>query len=148
MIRDALDRTLRLMRDEPVGEVPDELLLSALTSTVAVLIADEATLRSHSARVALPTTAQLAARSGAKVRLVAREFTLDSPLPPVRGDRLVVGLVELGADLLPGCAIDRGAPRRADVAIVFGGGSWDGMADVTFRAAASSWSARLARSGP
>lgn len=148
MIRDALDRTLRLMRDEPVGEVADEVLLNALNTTLAVLVIDGATLRSHSGQVAFATTAQLAARSGARVFLVAPETELDGALPPLRGGRLVAGLLELGGDLLPGCAIESGAPRHADIAILFGGAVWDGTADVTFRATATSWGARLTSSGP
>jgi len=136
------------MRDEPVGEIAEERLLHALTSTVAVLIADEATLRFHSAQVALATTAQLAARSGAKVFLIAPEIELDVPQPPLHGSRLVGGLLELGVDLLPGCAIENGAPRRSDIAVVFGAAGWDGTADMTFRVTASSWNARMARSGP
>jgi hypothetical protein len=136
------------MRDEPVGDVADDMLLHALTSTVAVLVIDGETLRSHSGRVAFATTAQLAARSGARVFLVAPEHELDRPLPPLRGSHLVGGLLELGADLLPGCAIELAAPRLADIAILFGGTVWDGTAAVTFRATASSWRARLIRSGP
>lgn len=139
-----LDRTLRLMRDDPVGDLPDGVLIEALTSTRVVLVADGPTLRSHSARVAFAATAQLAARSGARVYLLAPDVELDTPMAPLRSTRLIEGLMELGADLVPGCAIEAGSPTGAvDVAVIFGGTSWEGDARLTFRLTASRWSGRI-----
>lgn len=144
-----LDRTLRLMRDDPVGDLSDEVLLEALISTRAVLVADGPTLQSHSARVAFATTAQLAARSGARVYLVAPDVNLNTPMAPLRFPRLVESLVDLGADLIPGCAIEVGAtPGAVDVAVIFGGTKWDGAAGLTFRLTASRWSGWISADGP
>jgi hypothetical protein len=148
VILEALDRTIRLMRDESLGDLTSEVLLDALTSTIAVLVADEATLQRHSARVALAALAQLAARSGTRVYVVAPETDLNSPLPPLRGARFLAALVEIGCDLLPGVAIRIGTPPQADVAVVFGGSAWSGPGDITVRVSASNWNAQLACSGP
>ena len=66
-LREALDRTLLLMRDELVTETPDAALVDALTATQIALVADEHTLGSLSAQTAFTTIAMLCARSGHRV---------------------------------------------------------------------------------
>jgi hypothetical protein len=63
-LRQALDRTLLLMRDEIVESAGDDTLLAALTGTRVALIADAANIASHSAQTAFVTAALLMARSG------------------------------------------------------------------------------------
>ncbi|MFM9701341.1 hypothetical protein, partial [Streptomyces europaeiscabiei] len=63
-LREALDRTLLLMRDEVRADVPDTVLMEALTGTRIALIGDQTNLASHAAQTAFVTAAILMARSG------------------------------------------------------------------------------------
>ena len=75
-LREALDRTLLLMRGELVAETPDAALIEALTATQIALVADEHTLTSLSAQTAFATIAMLCARSGHRVYLLAPDIPL------------------------------------------------------------------------
>lgn len=133
-----LDRTLLLMRDL-VGEGPgDAELVDALTGTRVLLVSDETTLQRHSACVALASTAQLAVRSGATVFVDAPNVGLPAPLPPLRGERLLDALVELGGELLPRRRIRPGVPQGgADIVFVLGERAWRPDGELIFRLNAS-----------
>jgi hypothetical protein len=49
-LRQALDRTLRLMWDELDAATPGDTLIAALTETEVAIVADDANLASHSAQ--------------------------------------------------------------------------------------------------
>src|SRR5690348_4752153 len=101
-LRDALDRTLLLMRDEVHDTVTDDELIAAVTGLRVALIADADNIASHSAQTAFVTAAMLMARSGHHVHVVCPPVTLVGPQPPLgRGD-LVEELARVGADMLPG----------------------------------------------
>ena len=100
-LRDALDRTLLLMRDYLDEQVSDVVLLDALTSTRVLISADEANLQSHSAQSAFFTLATLCARSGATVFLDAPNVHLIQPHRPATADRLIDALMELNGLLVP-----------------------------------------------
>jgi hypothetical protein len=121
------------MRDLVGGKPSDAILLEALSSTRAVVVANETALQRHSARVALATTVQLAARSGAIVYLEAPNAGLDQPLPPLGGGRLLDSLVALGGGLLPGQRIRIGVPDAADVVILLGETAWRQGPELVFR---------------
>src|SRR6266849_1890238 len=113
-LREALDRTLLLIRDELVDTAPDELLLAALTETSVALVADVANLVSHSAQSSYITAALLMARSGHKVHLVAPDVPLVGPQPPLKRGGIVSSLVDVGRDLLPGISF-RVRPSEVEV---------------------------------
>lgn len=120
-LREVLDRTLLLMRDELVGSVSDATLLAALTSTEIALVADGANISSHSAQCAFVTAALLLARSGHRVHLVAPNTLLLGAQPPLKHGNLLTSLVDAGEDLLPGVSFAVGLPAGpVDLAIVFG----------------------------
>src|SRR5262249_48362539 len=115
-LRDALDRTLLLMRDLVSDAASDDDLLRALTGTRVILAADEVNLSSHSAQSAYVTTALLLARSAHDVYLAAPNVQLVGRQPPLSAGRLIDQLELVGRNLLPGIFFKRGAPReRADV---------------------------------
>ncbi|RTL67339.1 MAG: hypothetical protein EKK41_17310 [Hyphomicrobiales bacterium] len=101
-LREALDRTLLLMRDEVHADVPDAVLVEALTGTRIALIADQTNLASHAAQTAFVTAAILMARSGHQVHLFAPNIKLVGAQPPLTEGPLLDALLDLGRDMLPG----------------------------------------------
>lgn len=142
--REALDRTLRLMRDEVHETVTDDELLAALMGTRVALIADGANIASHSAQTAFVTAAMLMARSGHRVHLVCPPVALVGPQPPLARGELVEELALAGPDLLPHYAFDIGAPAdEVDIAIALGNSKISVRAARHVRLNASPWSGLL-----
>jgi hypothetical protein len=136
----ALDRTLRLMRDELNDTVTDDDLLGALTGTEVALVAGEEVLKSHAAQTAFVAAALLMARSGHMVYLVAPNVPLLGPQPPLTEDRLLDGLLDVGRDLVPGIQYQTGVPRHEIEAVVFFGNRyWSGRATLAIYTGASPW---------
>lgn len=120
-LRKALDRTLRLMRDEVHESVPDETLLAALRDTRVALIADHRNIASHSAQTAFVTAAMLMARSGHQVYLLCPDLPLAGPQPPLGQGQMIEQLRAIGADLLPGVEFITERPTtEIDLAIALG----------------------------
>jgi len=119
----ALDRTLALMRDH-IGDVAsDGELLAELWRCGVVLVADRANASSRQGQVALITAALLCARTGADVCIVADDVPLVGLHPPLRGPRLLEGLVEVGGDLIPGSTIkigDQASRDRTGLCVLIG----------------------------
>lgn len=144
MLRQALDRTLLLMRDEVHESVSDDELIAALCQTRVALIADGTNIGSHSAQTAFVTAAILMARSGHEVHLVCPPAALARSQPPLgRGD-LVEELARVGHDLLPERAFGIDAPAgKFDLAIALGDSAIPVRAVRQVRLNAGSWSGRL-----
>lgn len=144
MLRDALDRTLLLMRTRLAPSVSDEALLAALTGTEVALVADAHNLGSHAAQCAYVAAALAMARSGHTVYLAAPDLPLAGPQPPLAAGRLIAGLVTVGADLLPGIAFRVGAPRhRVDLAVALGDSASGVETALVLHLNASRWAGRL-----
>jgi hypothetical protein len=143
-LRDALDRTLLLMRDEVHETVTDDESIAALTGLRVVLVADAANIASHSAQTAFVTAAMLMARTGHHVHLICPVTTLVGPQPPLgRGD-LVEELTRAGADLLPGYSFATGrSVGEFDIAIALGDSEISVRAARHIRLNASAWSGHL-----
>ncbi len=168
----ALDRTLRIMRDDLRADVPDTLLRAALAGPRVLLIADAENLVSPAAQTAVVTTSLLLMRAGTSVVLQAPDVLIHGVQAPLIGTRLVTALVEVGRDLVPGVScypvthgVDAfasdGDPRagkrsgvasgnpvdaRADeprVAILFGDTAWHGIADLVIRLSGDAVSGRM-----
>jgi hypothetical protein len=147
-LREALDRTLLLMRDELVDTAPDELLQAALTETSVALVADAANLVSHSAQSSYITAALLMARSGHKVHLVAPDVPLIGPQPPLQPGGLVSSLLGVGRDLLPGIEFSVELPyKKIDLEVKFGDSMSKVWAERAISVGATPWSASLQSSG-
>src|SRR5208337_5430840 len=109
------------MRDEMSSKVADRDLLDALTGSEIALVADAATLQSHSCQTAFVTAALLTARSGHTVYLVAPDVPLVGKQPPLSKDSLMSALIDVGRDLIPGIEFRTGPPTHAiDAAVLFG----------------------------
>lgn len=144
LLADALSRTLLLMRDGLKDGVTDSELLGALTETSVVLAADFDAISTHSGQSAFVTAALLMARSGHRVYLMSPETTLIGDQPPLAGTWLVNGLLQVGNDLLPGCAITAGPPSgRVDLVVRFGAANPKVEAAQTISMNAAGWSATL-----
>src|SRR5438045_3736390 len=100
-LREALDRTLRLVRDEIEPSISDEVILAALTGTRIALIADVKNLASHSAQTAFITAALLMARSGHTVHLFAPDLPMLGAQLPLGSGTIITELFKVGTDLLP-----------------------------------------------
>jgi hypothetical protein len=145
-IRTALDRTLRLMRDDLIATVEDSTLISALTGTEVVLVGDLRNLSSHAAQCAYITAALLIARSAHTVYLAAPDVPLLGPQQPLTGSRLVSALMEIGSDLLPGVEFSADTPRGdAGLAVIFGDSHLRCRARRAIGVNAGAWHAQLGR---
>ena len=145
---EALDRTLRLMRDY-VSETADEKqLLEALTSTTIVVAADRANLSAPEGQQALLTTMLLAARSGARVFVHAPNVPIIGVSPPFQGERVVDAALDLGVDLIPGVCCEAGlSDGDADLAVVIGDSPWRGQAKRVVRLTGDVWAGQLTSTG-
>lgn len=149
MLREALHRTLLLMRDEVHDAVTDDAvtddeLIAALTGLRVALIADAANIASHSAQTAFVTAAVLMARSGHHVHLMCPPVAQVGPQPPLGRGELVEELARVGADLLPGYSFATRAPvAEVDIAIALGNSEISVRAARHIRLNATPWSGRL-----
>ena len=144
MIMKALNRTFLLMRTDLAHGVDDQVLLDALRSTRVVLAADEAALFTHSGQSAYINAATLLARSGHSVWLAAPEIDLIGAQPPLRGERLIAGLRDLGEDLLPQWSFEDGPlPAKADLTLIFGEPVLEPPSGAVLFVNAGDWSGRL-----
>ena len=145
LLREALDRTLLLMRDEV--QASDQELLSALTSTTICLVADTETLRSHSAVCAFSTAAMLLARSGHRVHLIAPDVVVNFPQPPLRCGSLLSSLLNANGDLVPVDCFSTTIPeQRVDLAVRFGRSTIPLDAEFELTASSDEWMAQLSDS--
>src|SRR6266446_1439147 len=144
---DALNRTMRLMRDELREEVKQPALLEALTSTEIVLVADRANLKSHAAQTAYVTAALLMTRSGHRVHLVAPDLALLGPQPPLPAGGILSALLAVAPLLLPGVLLTVGRPRHpVDLEVRFGDTHSSGPAKCSIALSAKRWSGRISPS--
>ena len=145
-LRDALDRTLLLIRDEVRAETPDDVLLSALSETEIALVADAATIVSPAAQTAFVTTALLCARSGHMVYLLSPDVALSVPQPPLQGTTMITALLEGDGKIVPvhrfGCELP---PHTIDLEIRFGSTPSHCQARAQCTVSATRWSAHITR---
>lgn len=143
-LREALDRTFLLMRDEIRADVSDDVLLGALTDTRIALVANAENITSHAAQSAFVTAAILMARSGHQVFLLAPDAPLLGAQPPLRPGRLISRLVEIGKDFLPGIEFVAGMPDgQVDIAVGFGDTQIEIPARRKFWLNATRWMAEI-----
>lgn len=143
-LRESLDRTLLLMRDELRADIRDVDLLAALTSIEVLLVGDFENLSSHAAQCAFVTAALLMARSGHRVYLAAPEIPLVGRQPPLKSGTLVTSLLEVGGDLLPGVEFSAVPPAHTvDLCVTIGNSRPCANARHTIALNASAWSAWL-----
>lgn len=142
-LEEALSRTILLLKQDLDPKTPNALILNALTSVRVVLRARDDTLATHSGQSGFVAAALTLARSGHEVWIDAGEIPLLGPQPPLTGDRLVAGLLEVGEDLLPGLKVQHGCPDWADLALLFGAAPETPNASRNLRLNATNWSAEL-----
>jgi hypothetical protein len=145
-LRDALDRTLLLMRDEIEESVPDETMLAALTGTRIALIADGKNLVSHSAQTAFVAAALLMARSGHAVHLFAPDVVMRGAQRPLGAGGIITELMKVGKDMLPGVEFSLATPTdQFDLILAFGDTETTLSAQRSVRLNATDWSGSLTR---
>ena len=143
-LRESLDRTLLLMRDDVTAEASDSDLLQALTSTTVILTSDAANIATPAAQCAFVTAALLMARSGHRVHILAPDVPLVVAQPPLRGDRLVSALDDVGKDLLFGIEFSTLPPKNpVDFCVTMGDSPPVGQAQLTVSMNATAWAGML-----
>ena len=151
-VREALDRTMRLMRDDLTPEISDDALLAALTAPRVLVAADAANLASPAAQTALVATTLLVLRGGASVVIGAPDILPAGPQPPLAQGPLVTALVDVGTDLIEGVtcgALTPGAveaDERFDVVVLVGDTSSPALAHaplLTIRVMATATAAHV-----
>lgn len=142
---EALSRTLALCRDSIIvgdNRPTADQLINAFSQTQVLLVADEANLSAASGQHALVSMFNLIARLGVSVRLAIPDLPVLGYQAPLYGESLRTGLLDLGRDLIPGCAAALGhRDNPADIAIVLGDSPWYGKAELAVRVIADDWSA-------
>lgn len=133
VVREALDRTMRLMRDDLRPEITNERLVAALRAPRVNLVADAENLASASGQTALVATALLLLRSGTTVHLEMPDVALLGSQAPLAGSRLREALLDASANLIPGVVCDLEPIAAADVAICIGDSPWSGDAALHIR---------------
>lgn len=144
-ITDALSRTLLLMRTDLGPSVSDDELLDAMTSVRVALCAGTNALATHSGQTALVTAALTMARSGHEVWIDAPDVDTVGAQSPLARGALIDQIVATGDDLLPGRAIRRGSPMRADLVVTIGVPVAEIPAGLRVAIDVEDWSARIDR---
>lgn len=147
LLQEALSRTLLLARDgDLIGPLTpaDDEIIEALRRTRVAVVADEANLRSPAGQHALVALFSQVARLSVSLHLAMPEVPLLGLQPPVRGEHLRAGLIDLSYDLLPDWSVTVGQPHDAvdpfDVAFLLGDSPWNGQADLAVRLTGDEWS--------
>ncbi len=141
--KEALDRTVRLVRDAVPDEVSDDEIVERLQSFRIKCVADEANLRTHAGQAALITLVSLVVRMGVQVVLDVPEVKLIGPQPPLRGKHLRAALVDFGADVVPGTAVTFVIQSVCDLVFVLGDTPAE-MAPNVWRATGTNWAGSIA----
>jgi len=145
---EALSRTLLLLRDHVRHDIPDALIGQSLLGTRVALIGDRRNMQFESAQHALVTTALLAARWGADLRLLVPDVPLMGVHAPLVGDHLESALLDVLQDLIPDVTASAVLPADGvDVAVLFGDTRWSGRAARVIRMQANDWSGAIVSGG-
>lgn len=142
-LREAMSRTLLLARDGIIvgdNTPTDEQLIAAFRGTRVLVVADEANLSAAAAQHALVTLVNLVARLGVDLRVALPDVPVLGYQPPLRQEHLRSGVLELGADLLPGCSVELAeADESVDLAFILGDATWIGEANFAVRLCGDAW---------
>jgi hypothetical protein len=138
---EALTRTALLLNHELFSGNADEgALIDALLATSVRLQADEAAVSCRAGQTAVVTAFSLVARLGIGVEIAMPNVQLFDLVAPLRRDRLVDALIDLGADLVPGAMV-RIEQGPVDETFLFG----TGVADRPVRVGVSDFGCELSR---
>jgi ThiF family len=137
-----IDRTVRLIRGDLFPGLSMEELTEELSSTVAVLRADEANLASEAGQTALVACFVCLAQLGIEVVLDLPDVPLWGVQPPLRGDRLGAALFDLGNDLILPPAMQATRPPTATV-LLGDTPAPSGAVEPVLRLGGGDWAARV-----
>ena len=132
------------MRDEIRVNVPNSILLDALTGTEVAVVADAVTISSPSAQTAFVTLAMLCVRSGHKVYLVAPDMPVAGIQPPFVGERILSALMNVDGRIVPEPRFEIGAPAHTvDLEVRLGATPSTCAARATLAFTATAWETHL-----
>lgn len=142
--KEALSRTILLIRQQRLPGVDENELLRTLADTTVAVVADEGNIASPSAQSAVTALVGLTAACGMRIRLVIPPSPIAGAQPPLTGDNLADSLRELALDSVP--SADAVVDRRTgagDTVFVVGNTPWHGDADRAWRLAGDAWSGSI-----
>lgn len=141
--KEALDRTIRLVRDAVPDSVSDDAIIEQLQSFRIKCVANKENLRSYAGQSALVTLVSLVVRMGIQVTLDIPEVDLIGPQPPLRGTHLRAALLEFGTNVVPGTTITCDTQSDCHFVFVFG----DTTTEITpnvWRVTGTAWAGSIA----
>ncbi len=139
-LREALARTILASRDFVGTEQPDDRIVAALKLTRVCVVADEANLSTISGQSAVATLSSLVLQMGCQLRLALPETEIQGWQPPLHGNELRSGLIDLAGDLLPGCGAELATVSAAsELVFVLGNTKWNGEAWNAWRLVGDEW---------
>jgi len=140
-LRNALDRTVLLMRDEVEPSISDATMIAALTGTRIALVADSENLASHSGQSAFITAALQMGRSGHSVHLMAPDIPIVGAQIPLADGTIITEMLKIGRDILPGVEFSTAfADEPFDLVIALGDTKHGVLGRRAIRLNASDWS--------
>src|SRR5205823_3286319 len=143
-IHQALSRTALLVAADVFDQTADHRhIIDGLRATTARIVADRASLNSAAGQTALVTLYAQLAMTGLQIDMDAPDVDLLVPQPPLRGGRLLPGLVDYAADLLPGGSTNPSA--TPDIVFALGNAA---APDAAVRVSGDAWRASAGPDSP
>ena len=146
-MRQALARTLLLMRDHLDPHVTDDELVEALTGVTVSIRCSADCARTHAGQTALITLCALLARSGHRIYFDAPDGPLIGSQPPARMRSLHGVIAEVAAELPNHPGTTLGLPTSADLEILLGSTAPSGTAHQSIALGWGRWAASLGPGG-
>lgn len=141
---DQLSRTMALFKTD-FGISSDELVLRALRSPRATIVASERVVSSFAGQVCISTAAMLMARTGHQVFVDTPDAHLVGVQPPLAGTWFHQALADVGERLIEDVPIIIGSPPTSDIVFYLGGDlPWiSSPAGRSVMVGASDWAAQI-----
>lgn len=142
--REALDRTVRLVRDSVPDEVSDQAIVGALQTFRVKIVADAANASTVSGQTVVVTLVALIARMGIQIELDCPDVPIISEQPPLHGAYLRTALLDFGDDLIPGTAVTDQLTGVCDAVLLVGDTNHSTNRSA-WRLTGTAWQGRIGR---
>ena len=138
---ETLDRTLLLARQLSGGGPEVNLtILESLRSVRVGIVADRTNASSPSGQYLIATLSWLVLAQGCQLVIDCPDVDMVTALPAISGSRLIQGIADLSADLIPSSSsVVVSRSLEADLVFVIGSTSWTGNARRSWRLSGGSW---------
>lgn len=144
--REALDRTVRLVRDAVPEEVNDDAIVEALQSFRVRIVVDAANASTFSGQTTVVTLVALIARMGIQIALDCPDVPIIGKQPPLRGTRLRTALIDFGGDIVPGTTVSDDLTAGCHAVLIVGDTNYQADRPAWF-VTGTAWEGRIGRTG-